>query len=203
MADDEWLSVSALARALGRDKAGVSRRVARFEEQSLLATRIGKSGVKLVNRGDFDRVAAETVDAVQEANGLKAHAARDHEGAASAGPVGASPGLLSRAQASKTAAQAKLAHLDLDERLGRLLPLERVQEATRASAERLRRAVDTMPSRAEEVASGLAQASPFASALLAALRSDPQGARAFFKAMAREQLSAMAKLSTAFDTADV
>jgi hypothetical protein len=100
-------------------------------------------------------------------------------------------------------ALARLAQLDLNERLGQLLPLDRAQEAARTAAERLRRAVEQMPSRAEELASGLAQASPFAQALLAALRSDPQGARAYFKALSRDQLASLAKMATAFDSADV
>jgi predicted transcriptional regulator len=86
-ADDGWMSISDLARAIGRDKGGVSRRVARLEAQGLLKARTGELGQKLVRRAEFDRVAGETVDAVNAANGSKAHAARDLEGAAPAGPV--------------------------------------------------------------------------------------------------------------------
>jgi predicted transcriptional regulator len=95
MADEAgWMSISDLARAIGRDKGGVSRRVSRLEAQGLLKPRVGKAGQKLVNRAEFDRVAGETVDAVREANGRVTGAARDGEVVSSAGLV------LSRAQAS-------------------------------------------------------------------------------------------------------
>ena len=111
----------------------------------------------------------------------------------------AGPPNLARAQAAKTAAQARLAQLDLSERLGQLLPLEEAQEAARNVAARLRRGVEQMPSRAEEVASSLAKDSPFARTFLAALRADPQGARAFFRALAREQLAELGRMATAFE----
>jgi hypothetical protein len=198
-AANEWLSISGLARAIGRDKGGVSRRVSRLEGQGLLETRISDAGQKLVNRAEFDRVAVETVDAIQEANGLKARAARDPEGGASAGAVGASAGpALSRAQTARTIAQAHIANLDLNQRVGKLLPVDRVQEAARSCAERLRSAVDQMPGRAEEVASG--QTSPFAGALRAALRQDPTGGRAYFRALARTQLAELSRVVAEFDS---
>src|ERR1700722_10888283 len=87
---DAWLSVSALARELGRDKAGVSRRVSRMEAQGLLKSRVGESGQKLVNRAEFDRVASETTDAIQSANGRRRAApspvAEADMGDASVGP---------------------------------------------------------------------------------------------------------------------
>ena len=119
--DLRWVSISDLAREIGRDKGGVSRKVCRWEARGLLKTRVGQSGQKLVDRAEFDRVAGETVNAVREANGRIARAAREGEVGASAGPVVASADLvLSRAQASKTAAQARLAQLDLAQRLGEL-----------------------------------------------------------------------------------
>jgi DNA-binding MarR family transcriptional regulator len=213
---DSWLTVSALARLRGVDKAAISRRVARLEAAGALTTRAGERGTKLINVAEFTHAVEMTTDAIREANGRAASpihrqaaetngrrsAAASQVAEADMGDTPSDP-ILAREQARKTQIGAHLAQLDLNERLGQLLPLDRAQEAARAAAERLRRAVDQMPSRAEEVASGLAQASPFAAALLAALRSDPQGARAYFKAMAREQLAAMAKLSTAFDSADV
>jgi MarR family len=192
----QWLSVSALARALGRDKGGVSRRVSRLEAQGLLKSRVGNAGQKLVNRAEFDRVAGETVDAVREANGRMAGAARDGEVVASAGLV------LSRAQASKTAAQARLAQLDLAQRLGQLLPIEEMRRAAADCAIRLRRSVATMHARAEDVADGLARDSSFARALLAAMRNDQAGARSFFKALSRDQLQELARMATAQDDAE-
>jgi hypothetical protein len=197
-ADDGWMSISDLARAIGRDKGGVSRRVARFEAQGILKTRVGESGQKLVNRAEFDRVASENIDAKQELNGLK-H--RPINGGARDGvPVSPSGPVLARAQAAKTAAQAKLAHLDLDERLGRLLPIDDTRQAAAECAMRLRRTVETMHVRAEETADNLARnGSAFARTLVAAMRNDPGGARSFFKALSRDQLQELARMAAAID----
>jgi DNA-binding MarR family transcriptional regulator len=182
-ADNGWVTVSALARLRGVDKAAISRRVARLEAAGDLTTRAGAHGTKLINVSEFNHAVEMTTDAIQESNGLKARAARrDGEGGAS--PVGASAGpALSRAQTARTIAQARIAQLDLNERLGQLLPLDRAQEAARAAAERLRRAVDQMPARAEEVASALAKDSPFARASRCA-QSRPAG-RAIILPVAR------------------
>jgi DNA-binding MarR family transcriptional regulator len=195
---DGWLTVSALARLRGVDKAAISRRVSRLEAAGELMTRAGAHGTKLINVSEFNHAVEMMTDAIQESNGLKARAARrDGEGGAS--PVGASAGpALSRAQTARTIAQARIAQLDLNERLGQLLPLDRAQEAARAAAERLRRAVDQMPGRAEEVASG--QTSPFAADLRAALRRDPTGGRAYFKALARTQLAELSRVVAEFDS---
>lgn len=196
MADETgWTSISDLARAIGRDKGGVSRRVSRLEAQGLLKPRVGKAGQKLINRAEFDRVAGETVDAVREANGRRAEATRDGDAVAPAG-------LLSRAQASKTAAQARLAHLELGQRLGQLLPVEEMRRAAADCAMRLRQSVETMHARAEDVADGLARDSSFARTLLAAMRNDQAGARSFFKALSRDQLQELARMATAQDDAE-
>jgi hypothetical protein len=205
-----------LARARGVDKAAISRRVARLEAAGALTTRPGARGSKLVKQDEFNLAVEMTTDAVREANGRASKQSNSEpakgNGRRNAAPIPVAAAamadapddpILAREQARKTQIAAHLAQLDLNQRLGQLLPLDRAQEAARAAAERLRRAVEQMPSRAEEVASGLAQASPFAQALLAALRSDRQGARTYFRALAREQLASLAKMATAFDSADV
>jgi hypothetical protein len=181
----EFLMITELAKLKGVDEAAISRRVGRLVAQGLLKVRRGPKGSKLVNVAEFDRVIEMAGDAVNEMNGRAASSPAD--------PI------LAREQARKTAIAADLAQLELDKRLGLLLPLDEARQAARNCAERLRRSVEQMPSRAEEVASGLAKDSPFARAPLEALRSDPQGARTFFKALAREQLAEMARMATAFD----
>jgi hypothetical protein len=57
-----------------------------------------------------------------------------------------------------------------------------------------------MGSRAEDVAAG--QTSPFAAAMLAALRADPAGARIFFTALSRSQLLELSTMAVAFDADD-
>ena len=165
LAEDTWLSISALARSLGRDKAGVSRRVARFEEQCLLATRIGKSGVKLVNRDDFDRVASETVNAIQEANGRAAsqinRMAAETNGrrrsasrpAAEADTGDASGPVLSHEQARKTRLAADIAQLQLDELRGMLVRVADISAGAAMQGETLaRRIYQMLPEWADDLA---------------------------------------------------
>jgi DNA-binding MarR family transcriptional regulator len=183
---DGWLNISELAALRGRNKAAVSRRVARMERDGLLRSRKGPNGTKLVNVEEFTRLADTEIDAVNEANGILAGAEPD--------PI------LHKEQARKTRIAADLAQIELDRQLGLLVAIEDVQSAARASAERLRRGVEQMGSRAEDVAAG--QTSPFAAALLAALRADPAGARIFFKALARAQLMELATIADSFDEED-
>jgi hypothetical protein len=192
-----WVTISELARLRGVDKAAISRRVARLEAAGALTTRPGPHGTKLVNVAEFDRTVETTGDAVRAANGRMAGAARDGLAVASAGLV------LSRAQANKTSAQARLAQLDLAQRLGQLLPIEETRRAAADCSMRLRRTVATMHVRAEEVADGLARdGSSFARTLLAAMRSDQAGARSFFKALSRDHLEELARMATALDEAE-
>jgi DNA-binding MarR family transcriptional regulator len=181
----QFLNITDLAARLGRDKAAISRRAKRLIERWLLVWRRGPKGSKMINVEAFERLAAAYVNAVNEMNGLAAAAANS--------PV------LSREQARKTAIAADLLQLEREQRIGNLLALAEAQRAVRDCAGRLRRGVEQMSSRAEEVASSLAKDSAFARSLLEALRSDPQGARAYFRSLARDQLAALARLASAFD----
>lgn len=139
-----WLSVSGLARQRGVDKAAISRRLARYEAQGLMKSRLGKGGVKLINVAEFDRAAGEATDAVRELNGSGA-------GAPAMG-IAAAPGdpILAREQARRASYDADLKKLELEERLGELIPVGDVREAIAALGETFVRALDQMPSRAEE-----------------------------------------------------
>jgi len=197
LAEDTWLSISALARSLGRDKAGVSRRVARFEEQCLLATRIGKSGVKLVNRDDFDRVASETVNAIQEANGRAAsqinRMAAETNGrrrsaarpAAEADTGDASGPVLSHEQARKTRLAADIAQLQLDELRGMLVRVADISAGAAMQGETLARRIDQMlPEWADDLAAVVA-------------KDGTAGLRAALKGKARELRGALAEAFSA------
>jgi DNA-binding MarR family transcriptional regulator len=210
---DAWLTVSALARLRGVDKAAVSRRVARLEAAGALTTRAGERGTKLINVAEFTHAVEMTKDAVREANGRAAspihRTAAETNGRRSAAAsqvaeadMGNTPSdpILAREQARKTKIAADLGQIELDRRLGLLVPLDDVVSAARTAAERLRRGVEQMGSRAEDVAAG--QTSPFAAAVIAAMRLDPAGARVFFKTLGRAQLSALAATATMFDPDD-
>jgi DNA-binding MarR family transcriptional regulator len=160
-----WLSVSELARQRGVDKAAISRRAKRYEAQGLLTPRAGKGGVKMINVAEFDRAAGEATDAVRALNGAG--------GGAQATQVAAVPGdpILAREQARRASYDADLKKLELQERLGELVPAKDVQEAIVALSENFVRALDQMPSRAEE---GFAEAT----------KGGVAGFRAFLRALA-------------------
>lgn len=130
-----WLSISDLARERGADKSSVSRRVSRLESRGLLTTRVdGKT--KLVNAAEYDRVLGQVGDAIKEQ-------------AARSGSDDAAPGLASE-QTRRTAYMAELARLDLEERLGKLLPLADVEAAMVRCAAALVRVIDQLPGRSDD-----------------------------------------------------
>jgi DNA-binding IscR family transcriptional regulator len=171
---DTWLPVTDLAKAQKVSKQALSKRVLRLEGQGLLTTKLGPRGQKLVNVGEFDRVAEETLDAKQAQNGRKSRAAAPDDG----GDDFFSP-ILAREQARKVAYQADLAKLNRDERLGKLLPIEKIADAAAQCAEALVRVIDQLPARADEVASAVA-------------KDGEAGARAFLRSVARDMRERMA-----------
>src|SRR5580693_7989914 len=97
-----WATITQLAVLRGRNKAAISRRVARMERDGLLRSKRGPNGTKLVNVAEFARLADDEVDAINEANGLL---------------VGGEPDpILHKEQARKTKFAADLAQLQLNER---------------------------------------------------------------------------------------
>jgi hypothetical protein len=167
-------SISELARLKGLDKAAISRRVTRLEAQGLLRPQRGARGTKLINVAEFDRVAAETTDGVRELNGRGATPAR------AAQPGLAGEPTLSREQTRRAGFDAELKRLVLEERLGRIAPLDRVRRATAEFAGTLARVIDQRPSRVEEI-------------IAANAKGGLQAARAIEKAERRELREEMAR----------
>jgi DNA-binding transcriptional ArsR family regulator len=141
-----WVSVSELARERGVDKAAVSRRVKRLEAQGLLATQNGPGGSKLINLAEFDKVTGETIDLVRATNGVSR-----------VWPFKQSDLVLSKEQARRAAYDADLKELELLERQGKLVLIERVEEATIRFAENVVRKIDQFPTLADETASAIAR----------------------------------------------
>ena len=193
-ASGEWLTVSALARARGVDKAAISRRVARLEAAGALTTRAGERGTKLINVAEFERVAGETVDAVREANGRAAlpiyrmaAEANGRRSAAASQVVEATMGdapndpILAREQARKTQIGADLAQLQLDELRGLLVRVADIAAGAAMQGETLARRIDQMlPEWAEDLAAIVA-------------KDGTAGLRAVLKGKARELRGALAE----------
>jgi hypothetical protein len=121
-----WASITSLAEIKNRNKAAISRRVARLEGEGLLHTRRGPKGEKLVNIEAYDRLVETHGDAVQAMNGARASADTDL--------------VLSHEHAKRAAADAEMKRMDLEERRGRII-----------SADHAERFVDTCSANAQAV----------------------------------------------------
>jgi hypothetical protein len=185
-ADAGWVSVSELARLKGLSKAAVSERVARFIKGGQLSTKPGKGKVKLVNLAAFDRVAGETTD-LSKATGHATRKAQTVAGIpAPSLPTNADPlaPIYTAEQARHMAYKAESAKLDLEERQGKIVAIAAVEQAITAAAEALARAIDQLPTLADDLAAAVAQ-------------SGAAGARTLLKAKARETRELMARELTA------
>jgi DNA-binding MarR family transcriptional regulator len=178
--DDEtgpWVAVSELARMRGVDKSAISRRVARLEGAGLVRPRVGKGGAKLINVAEFERATAETTDAVRALNGALGAASRPVEPLAPGDPV------LAREQARRAAIEADLKQIELDRQRARMVPIEDVQREAESSTEIIIRAIEQLPSRAEDLAAAVG-------------KDGVTGARAFLRAMVRDFRETVARALT-------
>jgi hypothetical protein len=169
-----WLSVSELARQRGVDKAAISRRAKRYEEQGLLTPRPGKGGVKMINVAEFDRAAGEATDAVRVLNGAGGGQV------ASSGALAPGDPVLAREQARRASYAADLTKPELEERLGHLIPVADVEAAMTRCAESMVRLIDQLPARADESAEAVA-------------RDGVHGARMFLRGAARDLRATLAR----------
>jgi hypothetical protein len=166
-----WLSVSEIAREKGKSRQAIAKRVAELVEARKLTTRPGQNGTKLVNLAAFDLAVGETGDAVKEG-------AAETRAEIEIGAEPTSPALRDH-QARSAQYSADLKYLELEERLGRLVPVAEVKEAAQRAAEAIVRIVDRLPTFAEGVATATA-------------KDGTQGARAALKDIARELRAAIA-----------
>jgi DNA-binding transcriptional ArsR family regulator len=187
-----WLTVSELARVRGVDKAAISRRVARLEAAGALTTRPGPRGSKLIEASEFARAVEDLTDIVREANGRHGASGRDLVGAAPGDPI------LVREQARRTKIAADTAQLQFDALKGELVPISDFSDKVTVQGETLARVIDRIPDEAIALAGAEAKnGSAFAQALMDTMRSNPQGARSFFRILARNQRGAIADAFTA------
>lgn len=144
--DGLWLSVSQLAAERGVSKQAVSKNIKRWAANGtpVTARRSGRS--LIVNVAEYDRLKGEVGDQAHElAVETKKAEARSTD------PT------YGREQARRAAYEADLKRLDLEERLGKLVPVEALEQASIACAESLVRVFDQVVTRAEEVAAAVAK----------------------------------------------
>lgn len=159
-----WLSISEIARLKDKSRQAIAKRVDALVEAGKLQTRPGDGGTKLVHLAQFDRAVGDTGDAFKEsaaetraeveADDSKNPALRDH-------------------QTRKAQYEADLKQMDLEERLGRLIPVVEVEDAAQRAAEAIVRVIDRLPSFAEKVAAAVG-------------KDGPVGARGALKEIARK-----------------
>ena len=140
------LSIADIARRKGVSKQAISKRVARLEQLGQIATHKGPRGTVLVSLAEYDRAVGETselahVQAPQPKVAAAAAADAEHS--------------YTREQAREKAYAADLKKLDLDERLGKLVPIEHVQHAAVRLAETLVRILDQLQTRSDDIAAAV------------------------------------------------
>lgn len=164
-----WESVAEVARRKGITRQSLNERVDRLASEGLIKVRRdGRS--KLINVAEFDRVVGEVGDAVKEGAAATRAEADDLE---------KNPALRDH-QARAAQYTADLKFLDLEERLGRLVPVAEVEEAAVKCAEATVRVIDRLPTYADAVAAAVG-------------KDGPAGARAKLKEIAREIRQAIAE----------
>lgn len=172
LVDGLWLSISEIARLKGKSRQATAKRIASLAANGLLDIRPGENGTKLVNLAQFDRAVGEVGDAIKEG-------AAETRAEIEAADAPTSPALRDhQARAAQYAADLKF--LDLEERLGRLVPVIEVEDAAAKCAEATVRIIDRLPTYADSIASAVG-------------KDGPAGARAKLKEIARELRSGIAE----------
>lgn len=168
------MSIAEIATRDGVSKPTVSVAVKRLVERHNLTVRRDRQGrVALVNVAQYDRLRGAHGD-LGKAQTPAAVAARSGEpdhGRPSSDPV------YTREQTRNMAYSAELKRLDIEERLGRLVPVDRVREDAQRVAAPIVSAMERLPNRAEEVVAavqrdGLAGARTWLKSLVHDLRNE-------------------------------
>jgi DNA-binding IscR family transcriptional regulator len=180
MSDDDdlaevglWLSVSEIARQKDKSRQAIAKRVDSLVEAGLLETRPGPGGTKLVNLAQFDRAVGEVGDAFKEA-AAETRAEAEIDTTSPASPV------LRDHQSRAAQYTADLKFLDLEERLGRLVPIEEAKTGGVKIGEAVVRIIGRLPTYAEAMTA-------------VAVKDGVQGSRGLFKDIERDLRIAIAE----------
>jgi DNA-binding IscR family transcriptional regulator len=167
-----WLSVSEIARQKDKSRQAIAKRVDSLVEAGLLETRPGPGGTKLVNLAQFDRAVGEVGDAFKES-------AAETRAEIEIDTSPASPALRDH-QSRAAQYTADLKFLDLEERLGRLVPIEEAKIGGIKIGEAVVRIIGRLPTYAEAMTA-------------IAVKDGVQGSRGLFKDIERDLRVAIAE----------
>lgn len=131
-----WLSITEIADRKGVGKAWISERVKALEAEGKIQTR-RKGRAKLVNLAQYDRAVGEVGDAAKELS-AETRICDDEEG------VDASPKYRDHHMREKNYA-ADLKFLELEERLGNIVPVQWLEERANRFAETVVQIVERLP----------------------------------------------------------
>ncbi len=131
------LSLEDLARERGVSKAAISKNITRWTSHGAKIATRKRGQVLLINADDYDqaKVNAGTNPLSHEQSGIKVS------------PTGS----YAQEQARKIGFEAELKRLELEERLGNLIPREELQKATEQASEAVLRSIDHAVMRVDEL----------------------------------------------------
>lgn len=153
-----WVTISDLARLKKVDKAWISRRVGKWEQDQQITTRPGPRGSKLVNRAEYDRLARETTDLGKEQAATTVRVGREELPLDQLpGPAQSKDQSFSAAQRDRAIYEAELKKLDLAERRGLVVAIIKLAEALHRLADTIVQLIDRLPLRAGELAAAVAK----------------------------------------------
>lgn len=141
-----WLTITELAARKGVSKPAISMRVKALETAGKLQSRPGSGRAKLVNLAEYDRAVGETGDAAHE------QAVWTKKATEGTGPEG----LASREAATRDKQySADLKFLELQERLGAMVPVSALEARAVTAGAEIVRLIDRLPSRADAFAAAV------------------------------------------------
>lgn len=170
-----WQSVSEIARAKQKSRQAIAKRVKSLVDDGKLTTKPGPRGTVLVNVAAFDRLVGEVADVAREI-GAETKAEQEATGTAANGK-------FRDAATREKQYSADIKFLDLEERLGRLVPIGELEDAAAKAAEAMIRVIDRLPAQNERVSGAVG-------------KDGPAGARTVLKEIARELRASIAEAMT-------
>lgn len=139
-----WMSLSEVAELKGISRQALSKRVAKLEAEGLLQTKPGGGGTKLINVAQYDRVIGAVGDAIKE---IAAETVKE-----TAPDAPAAAPALRDAQTRSAQYTADLKFIELNEKIGALVPVADVADAATRAGEAIIRVIDRLPSHADVLA---------------------------------------------------
>lgn len=147
MSDGVWMSVSEAAQARGVSKQAISKRLKSLAGQ--VTTR--QDGPRLLfNVVEYDRVTSANTDPAQALRNRDLPPRDDAPAAPRAAADNVAARVFSTQRARREGYDAENARLDLEERMGKLLRVEEVEEAMARFASILIREIDQLPAEVDD-----------------------------------------------------